>query len=139
MMKNGPSLLKFSVVFLFHQTYHTSKFDTQNLGTICSQSSKLSFSRKVPSNYYMEFQHRWSNKISVFVSIHARIQESFVRGGGGGPGPSAKKISDNLFLFFNPQLFYRSPMAYFKENHKFPRVQIDSNIFSRGGGGSNFF
>ena len=36
-------------------------------------------------------------------------------------------------------LFYRMPMVYFKENYNFPRFQRGSAIFSREGGGSNFF
>ena len=68
---------------------------------------------------------------------HARIQDFL--SGGGGPGQSYKKSSDNgcFFIF----LFYRSQMVNFKEFYHFSRFQRGSNIFqggptfSRGGGG----
>ena len=65
----------------------------------------------------------------------------FVRGGGGGPGPSDKKNSDNTFFFSPLSLFYRSQMINFIEIYHFSRFQRGSNIFqggptfSRGGGG----
>ena len=63
----------------------------------------------------------------------------FVRGG---PGPSVIKIPDNVFIVLFLvvlHLFYRMPMVYFKENYNFSRFQGGLNIFSRRGGGSNFF
>ena len=47
-----------------------------------------------------------------------RIQEfsSGGSGGGGDPGPSAIKSLDNIFLVLN--LFYCSPLDYFRENYK---------------------
>ena len=62
--------------------------------------------------------------------------------GGGGPGPSAIKIPDNVFIVLFLvvlHLFYRMPMVYFKENYNFPRFQRGSNIFSRGVGGVQLF
>ena len=70
-------------------------------------------------------------------SLHARIQEFSSGGwGGGGPGQSDKKSSDNVFLVLS--LFYRSQMVNFKVIYHFSRFQRGSNI-SQGGGGSNCF
>ena len=55
----------------------------------------------------------------------------FCQGGGGGPGPTARK---QHFLVIN--LFYSFTMVYFKQNYNFPRFQSGSIIFS---GGPNFF
>ena len=80
-----------------------------------------------------------SSIIARFVSIglHARIQE-FSSGGASRfiCHKKLKKISDNVFLwvFLVLNLFYRSPMVYFKENCNFPRFQRGSIIFSRGMG-----
>ena len=62
----------------------------------------------------------------------------------GRPGLSVikrKKISDNVFLcfFLVLNLFYRSPMVYFKENCNFPRFQRGSIIFSKGSLGVQLF
>ena len=63
------------------------------------------------------------------------------RKGGGGPGQSDKKSSDNVF-FLVLSLFYRSQMVNFKEIYHFSRFQRGSNIFlggpfSREGGGES--
>ena len=55
--------------------------------------------------------------------------------GGGGPGQSDKKSSDNLFLVLS--LFYSRKWLISKKNYHFSRFPRGSNIFQ--GGGSNFF
>ena len=65
----------------------------------------------------------------------------FVRGGGG-PGQSNKKSSDNVFFcffFLVLSLFYRSQMVNFKEIYHFSRFQRGSNIFQGGGGAGPTF
>ena len=76
--------------------------------------------------------------------IHPRIQEFPSGGGGGGGGGGGsrsiwhiKKSSDNVFIFFRPQLISQKPVVTFKENYYLPRFQWVWNIF-QGGGGSNF-
>ena len=57
-------------------------------------------------------------------------------GGGGGPGPSGIKSSDNVFLFFSPQLILQKSSGYFQRKLSFlPRFQWGWNIFRGGGGG----
>ena len=50
--------------------------------------------------------------------------------GGGGPGQSDKKSTDNVFLVLS--LFYWSQMVNFEENYHFSRFQRGSNIFQGG-------
>ena len=64
---------------------------------------------------------------------HAQIQEFLPVGGGGGcPGPTARKQL-GLFFFFSPQLilqFYIGlSIVYLKEKYNFPGFQRGSNIF----------
>ena len=56
------------------------------------------------------------------------------RQGGGGPGQSDKKISDNVFFVLVLSLFYRSQMVNFKEIYHFQGSR-GGPTFSRGGGG----
>ena len=49
--------------------------------------------------------------------------------GGGGPGQSDKKSSDNVFFSIILSLFYRSQMVNFKENFHFSRLRRGSNFF----------
>ena len=64
----------------------------------------------------------------------------FVKGEGG-PGPSGKKSSDNVFsIFLVLNLFYRSPVVTFKENYHFYQGStVGMEHFPGWGGGSNFF
>ena len=60
------------------------------------------------------------------------------RQGGGGPGQSDKKISDNVFFVLVLSLFYRSQMVNFKEIYHFQGSR-GGPTFSRGGGGGPTF
>ena len=74
---------------------------------------------------------------------------NFFRGGGGGPGPTIRRQSEQRF--FSPKLILQFTewvqWFYYKENcmYTFQRIQRGSNIFqrgynffSRGGGGGGF-
>ena len=68
---------------------------------------------------------------------HARIQE--FSSGGGGPGQSDKKSSDNGF-FFRPQLILQQSNGQFQRHLSFFKVPEGVQHFpGGGGGGSNFF
>ena len=56
----------------------------------------------------------------------------------GDPGQTDRKSSDKFFFFFFYLFlvlssFYRSQMVNFKENYRFSRFQMGSNIFEGGG------
>ena len=64
------------------------------------------------------------------------------RQGGGGPGQSVKKSSDNVFVFFNPQLIsqksngqFQRNLSFWGSNCLFP-MGLYNLLFSRGWGGS---
>ena len=70
-----------------------------------------------------------------------RGSSNFLQGGGGGPGQSDKKSSDNV-TFLVLSLFYWSQMVnFYQEIYHFSRFQRGSNIFQgvsnvfQGGGG----
>ena len=71
--------------------------------------------------------------------IHARIQE-FPSGGGGGGGVQVhlayKKSSENVFIFFSPQLISQKSSCYFQRKLLFATVLVGVEHFQ--GGGSNF-
>ena len=70
---------------------------------------------------------------SLINPIHARIQE--FSSGGGGPGQSDKKSSDNVF-FFSPQLILQKSNGHFQRNLSFFKVpQGDQHL---PGGGPTF-
>ena len=65
-----------------------------------------------------------------------RGSRNFRRGGGGGPGQSDKKSSDNVF--FSPQLILQKSNGQLQSNLSFFKVPEGVQHFS-GGGGSNCF
>ena len=78
--------------------------------------------------------------------IHARIQEFQSGGGcvcvcvwGGGVQVQLayKKSSDNVFIFFSPQLMSQKSSCYFQRKLLFATVPVGVEHFP-GGGGSNF-
>ena len=60
------------------------------------------------------------------------------RQGGGGPGQSDKKSSDNVF-FFSPKLILQKSNGQFQRNLSFFKVPEGVLHFPGGGGGFNFF
>ena len=67
------------------------------------------------------------------LSVHARIQEFFVRGG---PGQSDKKALTTFFFFFffSPQLVLQSSNGQFQRNLSFFKVQEGVQHFPGEGG-----
>ena len=61
-----------------------------------------------------------------------RGSRNFRQGGGGGPGQSDKKSSDNVF--FSPQIILLKPNGQFQRNLSFQGSR-GGPTFSRGGGG----
>ena len=66
-----------------------------------------------------------------------RGSRNFRRGGGGGPGLSDKKSSDNVF--FSPQLImvmqFQRNLSFFKVPEGVQQFPGGSNFFPGGGGG----
>ena len=62
--------------------------------------------------------------------LHARIKE--FSSGGGGPGQSDKKSSDNVF-FFSPQLIFQKSNGQLKRNLSFFQGSRGGPTYSRGG------
>ena len=64
-----------------------------------------------------------------------RGSRNFRQGGGGVQVSLAKKaLTTVFFVFFSPQLIYRSQMVNFKEIYHFSRFQRGSKILWGGGG-----
>ena len=93
----------------------------------------------------MEFQHRWINNISRFVSIHAWIQEfsSGVRDGGS-RSICHIKISEKVFLLlllfvFSPHFILQKSDGLFQRKLIIFQVSIGGPTIFRGGGVPNLF
>ena len=71
--------------------------------------------------------------VSTYLNVNdMRGSSNFRRGGGGGGGPGQsdkKALTTFCFVFFSPQLIYRSQMVNFKEIYHFSKLQRGSNIF----------
>ena len=67
-------------------------------------------------------------KIIDWDVLHARIQE-FCQGGS---RPDCQKTALTTFFFFLVLNLFYTFTVVFKENHKFPRFQRESNIFQGG-------
>ena len=72
--------------------------------------------------------------------IHARIQEFPSGGGGGGGGGGGvqghlayEKSSDNVFIFFSPQLISQKSGCYFQRKLLFATVPVGVQHFPGGG------
>ena len=69
--------------------------------------------------------------------IHARIQEFPSGGGGGGGGVQGhlayEKSSDNVFIFFSPQLISQKSGCYFQRKLLFATVPVGVQHFPGGG------
>ena len=76
-----------------------------------------------------------TKKYTFTSSCHHTQVQVYLSGGGGGPGPMARKQPGQCF-YFSSQLILQFTEGfqwfYYRENFTFPRIQRGSNIFQGG-------